>query len=151
MPMVRDVAIIHQAEGRQLSPEGWSQLSCCSIQQMAGPVIPEPVKSRAGTVQPSDFHTCGSYGPLCYHQPQRSLPTPAAAVPWTQTWPSAPALSQMSPWPLRQHRAPRSVWPCRQHGPRTMRWSQVADQILVILMAIGGNSNHGHQLRPWLL
>lgn len=49
--------------GRQLSPQRQDQLSCSSIQQGAGSSITGPAKRGAGSVQPSHFHTYGSYDP----------------------------------------------------------------------------------------
>lgn len=47
--------------GGIIFPDCGSQLSCCSTQHGAGPVILGPVRVGTSSAQPSNFNMCGSY------------------------------------------------------------------------------------------
>lgn len=50
-------------------------------------------------------------------------------------------------WQL-QHWAPRSTCSLAWNDSQTLTWSEVADQTLVLHMALSDNMSPGHQLRP---
>lgn len=97
-------------------PKIGDQLSCYSVQQGSEPVVPDPVRGRAGSAQSSVFNMHGSYDPLWLYGPWTSTQTPS----YSRTMTPDKALGS-SPGGRTGHQV-SMVW--QWHGPQVPTWSQ---------------------------
>lgn len=132
--------------GGQFSHGDQGQLSCCSVQQGAGPAISGIV--RGGPTCKISMIPCGNLGHEHHHRAQLQQDHEPRYGPQPQLRPRCHHGSTGHP----DHYGPggsRYQVAVQTLSMSIPTWSQVLVQTLDICRTLGGNRSHGHESRSW--